>query len=237
MKTEYDLELPVADIDAYYDLKDRLEQQYAPESRERIAGADDAGGEGGEGCLPGSAERWVQRLPPEGRQCLRRALMKRLVSCLDKLEQVQRDKPGNWKLWRGKLVSEHYWGSLCDAEKLVSEEIDACISEAEELQPGWKDHIFMEAVQCWRMQKAHEAAKKNAKKSVVQEKKEKEKEVKRAEVEERKKIEDKERQEKAAEKAMEKLLREEELAARSKSSTKARGGDKAAAPKSKSKKK
>merc|ERR1712060_627247 len=90
---------------------------------------------------------WEQRVPPEERQGLKHALMKRLVACIDPLDQVQRDKPGNWKLWRGKLVSERYWGSLCDAETSVSQEIDACIAEAAELEPGSRGHIFPQALQ------------------------------------------------------------------------------------------
>lgn len=34
--------------------------------------------------------------------------------------------PGNWNLWRQKLISERYWASLVEAERLVSEEISAC---------------------------------------------------------------------------------------------------------------
>merc|ERR1711920_1081388 len=110
-------------------------------------------------------------VPPEERMGLKQALMKRLVACIDPLDQVQRDKPGNWKLWRGKLVSERYWGSLCDAERLVSEEIDSCTAEAEELEPGWREHIFPQAVQIWRRQKQFEMEKRDQKKAVEHEKK------------------------------------------------------------------
>merc|ERR1712060_532540 len=90
---------------------------------------------------------WVQRVPLPEKQILKNALMKKLIGCIDPLDQVNRDKPGNWKLWRGKLVSERYWNSLVDAEKLVHEEIEACIAEAEELEPGSRGHIFPQALQ------------------------------------------------------------------------------------------
>merc|ERR1711972_866675 len=93
------------------------------------------------------------------------------------------DKPGNWKLWRGKLVSERYWGSLVDAEKIVSEEIDLCIKEAEELEPGWRDHVFQQAVQIWRRQKQEHGERKEKIKEKVHEKKAMEKEIRRKEVE------------------------------------------------------
>merc|ERR1711974_379713 len=192
------------EIDAYYDLKDKLHSQYAPD---HVYPADDEPREAGE-------EPWTRRVPPEERASLQRALMHRLVACIGKLDQVQRDKPGYWKLWQTKLVSERYWGSLCDAEKLVSQEIDSCVAEAEEIEPGWKDQIFPQAVQCYRMQKQHEEEKKAAKKAVINEKKEKEKEVRRAEIEKRVEEEKKVREEKMAEKMMQKLLMEEEKASK-----------------------
>merc|ERR1712083_963926 len=121
-------------------------------------------------------QTWVLRLPPEKRQELQRALLQRLKASLDKLEKVQIDKPGNWRLWREKLVSERYWQSLVDAEKLVSQEIAECLDEADELAPGWKGSIVQHAVQEWRAEKQHYADKKVQKKLVEHQKKLKEKE-------------------------------------------------------------
>jgi len=218
VRTRYDLALPEDEIAAYFDLKDRLQTKYAAEN-EQEAEADTEDG-------------WISKVPGEELSDLQRALMRRLVGCIDKLDQVQKDKPGNWKLWRAKLVSERFWSSLCEAEQLVSQEVDSCIAEAAELQPEWKDHIFPQAVQCWRMQKQHDLEKKAAKKAVVHEKKQKEKEVKRKVVEKKLEEEDKQRQERLAEKMMEKLLREEEA-----QSAKTKGKNRDAAPKSKGKKK
>jgi len=228
----YDLQLPEAEIDAYYELKDRVQRQngVAP-PEEGPPGASDNGAEedaDGQAAEPS----WVQSVPPEEAMILKRALMRRLVSCIDKLDQVQRDKPGNWKLWRGKLVSERYWTSLCDSERLVSEEIDSCVAEAEELEPGWRQHIFPQAVQFWRSSKQQDMEKHVAKTVVVNEKKEKVQEQRKKEMEEKQKVEDKIRQERLAEKAMEKLLREEEAAAaRSKAKPKAKSDAKAKAKK------
>mmetsp|Transcript_108209 Transcript_108209/g.304911 ORF Transcript_108209/g.304911 Transcript_108209/m.304911 type:complete len:267 (+) Transcript_108209:187-987(+) len=223
VKSSYDLQMSQSEIQAYYDLKDKLQRQHAPEAiscEDEIEVSAD-----GEQAV---SDRWVMRLPQEDRGNLQKALMKRMVCGIDRLDQVQRDKPGNWKLWREKLVSERYWGSLCDAERLVGEEIDLCIAEADELEPGWRDHIFRQAVQCWRMQKQREVEKKVAKKTVVNEKKQKEKEERAKELEKKKAIEDQERQARAAEKAMEKLIREEEkLAAEAASKVKAKSKPKA----------
>lgn len=206
----YDLQLPENEINEYYDLKDRLQQQYAPDYMTAV----DAAAAAGEAA---PKERWTQKVPSEERCALRQALMCRLVGAINKLDQVQRDKPGHWKLWQSKLVSEHFWTSLIEAERMVGQEIDACVAEAGELEPGWHEHIFPQAVQVWRMQRQQDYERKAQKKVQEGAKKEKEKEVKRKEVEKRLEEEDKLRQERAAEKAMEKLLREEEkLAASSK---------------------
>lgn len=237
VKSTYDLQLSDSDINAYYDLKEKVQAKYAPESLEEPA--EEAINEDG---TPKVANPWALKVPQEERMVLQQALMRRLVGCIDKLDQVQRDKPGNWKLWRGKLVSEHFWNSIVDAEKFVREEIDSCVAEAEELAPGsgWRDHIFPEAVQCWRMQKHRDMEKKVQKKAVKDVKKEAVKEVRKKVVDAKKEIEDKERQEKAAEKAMAKLLaemeREDAKDAKSKKAAPKSGG-KAAAPKSGSKKK
>lgn len=197
----YDLDLPENEINAFYDLKDKLQAQ---------VGMADAPAEDAED----APLLWAHKLSQDERMSLQQALMRRLVKDIERLDKVQRDKPGNWKLWRGKLVSERFWASLCDAERLIGEEIDACLAEADEIQPGWREHIFQQAVQVWRMEKQHVVEKKVQKKAVEQQKKQKEKEERRKVVEVKLAEEDKIRQERAAEKAMEKLLREEESASK-----------------------
>jgi len=213
----YDLQLATTEINAYYDLKERLQRKFLAGQEQEAS--DSAVNNEGNQVSP--EELWAQNMSDDERKVLQQALMRRLVGCIGKLDQVQRDKPGNWKLWRGKLVSEKYWDSLLDAEKLVSEEIDCCINEANEIAPGWGEHIFPQGVQCWRVQKGREMEKKSQKKAVVQQKKQKEKELKRKEVEERMKEEDKQRQEKLAEKAMQSLLMDEEKSTKTKARAKA----------------
>jgi hypothetical protein len=219
----YDLLLPESEINGYYDLKDKLQRQLQASSDAPTGDAEDG------------ASSWAKQLSAEDKLSLQQALMKRLVKTIDRLDQVQRDKPGNWKLWREKLVSERFWSSLCDAEKMVGEEIDSCMAEAQELEPGWQEHIFQQAVQYWRMGKQADAEKKVLKKAVVHEKKQKEKDERRKVVEEKLAEEEKLRQERLAEKAMEKLLKEEESMSSSKKD-KAKAKEKSA-PKAKAKKK
>lgn len=209
----YVMELPEAEINAYFDLKEKLQAQ---------VGVEDA--------PDGGIMPWAHKLAQDEKLPLQQALMRRLVKGIERLDQVQKDKPGNWKLWRGKLVSENFWNSLVDAERVIGEEIDSCLGEADELEPGWREHIFPQAVQIWRMEKQHVMEKKVHKKAVVQEKKQVLKDERKKVVDVRLAEEDKIRQEKLAEKMMEKLLREEEM--ESKKDKKAKS---AAKPKAKKK--
>lgn len=229
----YELQLDEDGIDAYYDLKDKMHQKYAPEDAQG-SGTNDTCEPDVDGDPSPAAPTWVQKAPPDARQELQKALMKRLVGGIDRLDQVQKDKPGNWRLWRSKLVSERFWGSLCEAEKMVTEEIDLCLAEANELEPGWREHIFPQALQCWRALKQKEFQQQAEKKEVQQQKKAKEQEERRKVAEIREAEEDKQRQARLAEKAMEKLLREEALEVSAKTKDK---GKKKEAPKSKGKSK
>jgi len=223
VKDKYDISISTVEIDNYYALKERLYDQYAPDEAADVA--DD----------PVQATVWTQRVPPEGLVLLQKSLMSRMVACIDKLNQVQHDKPGNQRLYHAKLVTETFWNSLCDAERVVSDELDSCIAEADELRPGWRHTVVRDAVSFWRMQKQQEAEKKAAKKAVVDEKKDKEREKRQKEVELRKVEEDRVREAKAAERAAAQLMREEELATKTKA--KGRTGERAPAPKSRGKKK
>jgi len=221
----YEVSLPQEDIDAYYELKDKLYAQVESE----VPGGDEAVDEATQGEESAPVDRrWVALVPPDQVGELRKALMKRLISSIERLDKVQRDKPGNLKLWREKLVSERYWGSLCDSERLITEEIDCCVAEADELEPGWREFIFRQAVQCWRMSKQREVEKKVHKKQVEFQKKQVVKDAKAIVHDKNKEIADKIKKDKDAEKMMEKMIREEEAAA-SKSKKGGAGGAKAKA--------
>jgi len=215
VKEYYDCELNEADIDAYYDLKDKLQSQYAPDYPEQAEKAKEEGT---------TIDRWTSKVPKEDRAALQKALMRRLVSCIGKLDQVQKDRPGNWKLWQSKLISEGFWQSLQDAEKTVSQEIDSCIAEADELEHGWKEHIFQQGVQVYRVQMQQEFNRTQAKKEVFDAKEAAKKEEKRKEVEKRLEVERQAQEAKNAEKMMEKLLREEEQESAKKGKAKAAPG-------------
>eukprot|EP00929_Paragymnodinium_shiwhaense_P056811 TRINITY_DN28448_c0_g1_i2.p1 TRINITY_DN28448_c0_g1~~TRINITY_DN28448_c0_g1_i2.p1 ORF type:complete len:264 (+),score=103.66 TRINITY_DN28448_c0_g1_i2:109-900(+) len=224
VKSSYEMVLPQEEIDAYFELKDKYVE--AAGSRAEATGDE----------LPPPAHRFM--LTDQLTE-LKKALMRRIMASIDRLDQVQRDKPGNYKLWREKLVSEHYWATLCEAEKIVGEEIDACCAEADELEPGWKPYIFRQAVQMWRMTKQREFEKKMEKKEKQSVKKQKVQALKAVELEAKQAVVDKEKQEREAAKMMAKLIAEEEKAEKMQSKKSGGGGGKAkvAATKSAGKKK
>lgn len=209
MSTTYDLNLPLAEINGYTELRDRIHQQFLEQqakSPQHQAAAEEGADEGAEA----QAEPWVRSLEPEKKGVLYKALRLRLLKDLDSLNQVQRDKPTHARLWHQKLVSEQYWNSLLDAERIISEEIDECLADAEELEPGARERLLPQAIQQWRMTKERQMFIEQAIAAKEKEKTDKEEAEKKAEKEAKQK---KAMEEKRAAKLMEELLREEEKAA------------------------
>lgn len=103
-------------------------------------------------------DSWMRSLPDVEKMKLAQALMKRLVSIIDTLAAVEQEKPGYYKLWQQKLISERYWNSLTDLQAAIEFEIKVCKEEAMAIHPGWEQSIWPEAVQRWRQLKAAAAA-------------------------------------------------------------------------------
>lgn len=228
----YNMQLPEKEIDEFYDLKEKLytKWQSCVESGDPAAEALGLVAEDFEGDV------WSRKIPQQEKMPLKQVLMRRFVKDIDLLSKVQKEKPGNDKLWRLKLLSETYYDSLVDAEKRLGQEVDQCVEEGDALEPGWREVIFNQAVHIWRMEQRAIWEKKDAKKQVVQAKK-------KAVQEEKKKVEDVKKEEEAAkkaerdaQKAMERLLLEEERASAGKKA-KAKAKERTAAPNSGSAKK
>lgn len=203
VKETYVLPLPEEEIVAFYDMKDKLYDQFAD-------------GQDGAIDISNWKDGWMVKVPPALRQTLKEALMRRMVKTIDRLEKVEKDKPGFRNLWSKKLMSEKHWNSFLEAEQAVRDEIESCITEAGEIDPAWHGEFWPLALHMWRMKKQEEDHKKQEKKLKENEKKQKEKEERRKEVEARQAEEDKKKQERLAEKAMEQLLRDEEMESKSK---------------------
>merc|ERR1711962_765282 len=102
------------------------------------------------GCGPDLDADWCKHLNEKELVVLKTALRKRMYRNIDCLAALERDKPGKYKLWRHKLVSEEVWDSLQRVEDSVTKEIDECTLEADELQAGWGQDLFQEVLESWR---------------------------------------------------------------------------------------
>lgn len=109
------------------------------------------------------------------------------------------------KLYSQSMCSVNQWRSYQAAEALVSAEVEEVRAEADEIEPGWSQAIWRQAMQYHQMLKQkHEM---EAKAAEAQAQKRKEIEQKVAEAKKQMTPEDKE---KAAAKAAEELIKAEE---------------------------
>ena len=75
------------------------------------------------------------------------ALMKRAVADIPIVTQVQKESAGMNKLYSQSMCSVNQWRSYQSAESLVSSEVDEVRAEADEIEPGWSQSIWRQAMQ------------------------------------------------------------------------------------------
>ena len=75
------------------------------------------------------------------------ALMKRAVADIPIVTQVQKESAGMNKLYSQSMCSVNQWRSYQAAESLVSSEVDEVRAEADEIEPGWSQSIWRQAMQ------------------------------------------------------------------------------------------
>eukprot|EP00429_Kryptoperidinium_foliaceum_P064744 CAMPEP_0176058710 /NCGR_PEP_ID=MMETSP0120_2-20121206/29254_1 /TAXON_ID=160619 /ORGANISM="Kryptoperidinium foliaceum, Strain CCMP 1326" /LENGTH=294 /DNA_ID=CAMNT_0017392241 /DNA_START=88 /DNA_END=972 /DNA_ORIENTATION=+ len=169
------------------------------------------------------ASGWVPGTPPDKsnpngpHRIMAQALMKRAIGDIPIVTHIQKESPGMNKLYSQSMCSVKQWRAYQAAEAMVSAEVDEVRAEADEIEPGWSQVIWRQAMQYHTMLKQkHEMEQKAAAEQAA----------KRKEIEEKvnnyKSKEDIEKEkEQAAEKAAQELLKQEE---REKSSKKAFSG-------------
>jgi hypothetical protein len=177
------LKLP-SEVDEYYKIKAKCEEA---------------------GWEPRSQPSPQQAAAPNGpHRILAQALMKRAIADIPILQHIQRESPGMNKLYSQSMCSEKQWRAYQHAEALVSAEVNEVREEADQVEPGWSQGIWRQAMQYHQMlkqrheqeAKAAEAAA-AAKKSIAPEKKKTPEELQKE-------------KELAAEKAAKELLKQEE---------------------------
>lgn len=178
---KFNLKLPAA-VDEYYAIKAKVEE---------------SGWEPGQ--KGGNPQTGPQRV-------LAQALMKRCIADIPLVTHIQKEASGMNKLYSHSMCSVKQWRTYQAAEAMVSSEVDEVREEADEIEPGWSQVIWRQAMQYHNMLKQkHEAEAKALQEKVEKQKAEENKvmAVKRLEDEKRAKI-------LAAEKAAQELIKAEE---------------------------
>jgi predicted ribosome quality control (RQC) complex YloA/Tae2 family protein len=181
---QFNLKLP-SEVDEYYETKAKCEA---------------AGWEPGQ---PIKDPKDQQATQPQ--RLLAQALMKRAIADIPMVQHIQKESSGMNKLYSQSMCSVKQWRSYQQAESLVSQEVEEVRAEADEIEPGWSQSIWRQAMQYHQMLKQRHELEEKQREEAIQ---------KRAEIErkvaEARKLQNEGDKEKAAEQAAAELLRQEE---------------------------
>jgi hypothetical protein len=137
---QFNLKLP-AEVDEYYAIKEKCEA---------------AGWEPGKPPAQGQTANGPHRM-------MAQALMKRAIADLPIVQHIQKESTGMNKLYSQSMCSVKQWRAYQAAESLVSAEVDEVRAEADEVEQGWSQVIWRQAMQYHNMLKQkHEAEAKAA---------------------------------------------------------------------------
>merc|ERR1712232_1156207 len=140
------------------------------------------------------------------------ALMKRCIADIPIVTHIQKESPGMNKLYSQSMCSVKQWRSYQTAEALVSGEVDEVRAEADEIEPGWSQVIWKQAMQYHNMLKQKHEEEANQVAAAAAKKKEIENKISAA----KRKEETAKAREMAAEKAAQELIKMEEREKQSK---------------------
>jgi len=88
---------------------------------------------------------------------LAKVLMRRAIHAVDLALEMQERRHTLQSLVRSGNVGEEIWARYENAERLLSEELEAIAMEAERLKPGWGQAIFPQARELLALEKKREA--------------------------------------------------------------------------------
>lgn len=203
---KFNLKLPAA-VDEYYEVKGKCEA---------------------DGWEPGQATEGGQ--PSAHHRALAQALMKRCIADIPIVSHIQRESAGMNKLYSQSMCSVKQWKSYQAAEAMVSAEVEEVRAEADEVEPGWSQVVWRQAMQYHNMLKQKEEqakAQHAAQQKAIADKKQAEDDKKAAEAERYNAVKEKVDTEKArianADKLAEELVKQEEREKDSKSAFSSKG--------------
>jgi hypothetical protein len=209
---QFNLKLP-AEVDEYYKIKEKAEA---------------AGWEPGQGAPATQGAN-----APAPSRMLAQALMKRAIADIPIVTHIQKESAGMNKLYSQSMCSVKQWRAYQAAEAMVSAEVDEVRAEADEIEPGWSQVVWRQAMQYHNVLKQKHEMEAKAAEEQAKKRKEIEQRVKAA----KNKDTDAKEAEKAAEQAAQELLKAEEREKQSKKAFNSGGGMKKGFLDSKGKKK
>lgn len=191
---KFNLKLP-AEVDEYYSIRQKCESA---------------------GWKPGQAKSAESQGPS---RVMAQALMKRAIADIPIVTHIQKESAGMNKLYSQSMCSVKQWKAYQNAEAMVSQEVEEVRAEADEIEPGWSQAIWRQAMQYHGMlkQKHEQEAK------ALDDQAKKRKEIEDKVNAEKKKIQDAKDKEQEAERTAQELIKQEEREKNSKKSFKAGG--------------
>jgi hypothetical protein len=195
---KFDIKLP-AEVAEYYEVKRKCESAgWKP---------GDAIPEPGKPGQPDPNANSPHRL-------LASALMKRAIADIPIVQHIQKESPGMNKLYAQSMCSVKQWRAYQAAENLISMEVEEVRMEADNIEAGWSNMIWRQAMQYHTALKQKQDAEQKAALEEAKRRKEVEAAVNAA----KKKLTDKEKEKENAEKVAEELIKAEEREKQSKKS-------------------
>lgn len=179
---KFNLKLP-AEADEYYDIRAKCEAA---------------------GWKPGMPKSPENQGPS---RVMAQALMKRAIADIPVVTHIQKESQGMNKLYSQSMCSVKQWQAYQGAEAMVSQEVEEVRAEADEIEPGWSQAIWRQAMQYHQMLKQkHETEAKKLDESAQQRKT-----IEGKVSAEKQKVTDADDKVKAAERAAKELIKEEEV--------------------------
>jgi len=103
---------------------------------------------------------WEPGKPPKDKtnangphRVMAQALMKRAIGDIPIVTFIQKESAGMNKLYSQSMCSVSQWRAYQNAEVMVSTEVDEVRAEADEIEPGWSQVIWRQAMQYHNMLK------------------------------------------------------------------------------------
>lgn len=170
---------------------------------------------------------WEPGNPPKDKsnangphRVMAQALMKRAIGGIPIVTFIQKESPGMNKLYAQSMCSVSQWRAYQNAEAVVSTEVDEVRSEADEIEPGWSQVIWRQAMQYHNMLKQKHAMEEKAQAETAAKKKVIEEKVNAAKMQ----MKENEHQKDASERVARELIEAEEREKQSKKAFSADGG-------------